>query len=222
MEQVNKTAQVLKSAASYGSDLVMASTDATTRGLRAGQGRFRTLVTRYLCQPKGGKQGKEQGTKSKISIDGMCLAQPYVPSSLFGGRLPQAIAAAQQKLTLTQDISRSVTQLTGGSLREYDVPVGQLPFRGGGPQRGSTRKWKGKPKKGKGKGFSQHGGGNTNAPSNQQQNQNQGWFNQNHSTQAPSRGGARGRGRGRGRGGRGGRGNAQSGRGANNTKGRGK
>ena len=138
---VRRRLQVAQTAHNYVQDASVAITDMSTRGLRAQVDSCRQHAISALFDANGTMSAEQ---KAAISRD---VAEcPFLPSSLFGGRLTEnlsSVASQQEGVQHMQD----VVQKLGGSLALVDTPLlpqasrpGRGAYRGGrGGSRGSQR-----------------------------------------------------------------------------------
>ena len=80
-----RQARVAYDAAAYVLGAALANTDASARGLRTGLERCRTHCARAMFWLRN-RVGKKGGS---LAIEQAMLSLPFLPGSLFGGRLPQ-------------------------------------------------------------------------------------------------------------------------------------
>ena len=143
---VRRRLQVAQQAHAYTQDAAVAITDMSTRGLRAQVDNCRQHAIKALFDAHGTMSAEQRAAVTRDVAE--C---PFLPSSLFGGRLTQSlssVASQQEGVQKMQD----VVQRLGGSLAEVDIPLlprasrpGRGAHRGGrggswGPSRGGPNK----------------------------------------------------------------------------------
>ena len=166
---IERRLNLIDQASEYIQEASLASTDASIRGLRTGLQQCRTHCTRAVFDLDSGQKQTDQ---AKV-MEQTCLAQPYVPTSLFGGRLPHALHELRLRHHEFKQMNETVKDLGGGHMPKLDLVIRQgQPFRGGrgggGRGGGQTRNsWRTKDKGQKS--FGKKGGGGKGNPQQQQQ-----------------------------------------------------
>ena len=154
--RVERRLEVMKHGTDFIQEAALASTDASMRGIRTGLEQARTHCTRAVF---GLDSGSRRTDQSK-ALQATCLNQPYVPTSLFGGRLPHALHELKQRQHDYTNMDGVVSSLGGGHMPKFDLVTEyqRQPFRGRpGQARGtgrgsnwrSNKRWEKKPGQGK-------------------------------------------------------------------------
>ena len=126
--QIERRLKVIKHGTDFIQEAALASTDASMRGIRTGLEQARTHCTRTVF---GLNSGPTRTAESK-ALEATCLNQPYVPTSLFGGRLPQALQELKQRQHEYTNMDNVVRDLGGGHMPKFDLVTEhqRQPFRG--------------------------------------------------------------------------------------------
>ena len=90
--QMERRLEVMKHGTDFIQEATLASTDASMRGIWTGLQQVRTNCTRAVFGLDSCPKRRDQ-TKA---LEAICLNQPYVPTSLFGGHLPHALHELKQ------------------------------------------------------------------------------------------------------------------------------
>ena len=109
--------RVAAASASYAGGAALAATDASARGLRAGLERCRIHCARAMFRLRV-RAGKKGGSSA---IEQAMLALPYLPGSLFGGRLPHALQRLYEQQESVTSLGKLVASI-GGRMPQLDIP----------------------------------------------------------------------------------------------------
>lgn len=138
LSKIERRLFTIEKASEYIQEASLAATDASIRGLRTGLQQCRTHCTRAVFNLDQGHKRTDQAK----AMEQTCLDQPYVPTSLFGGRLPHALHELRHRQHDFTAMHETVKELGGGRMPHLDLVVRQnQPFRGrgGGAGRGQNR-----------------------------------------------------------------------------------
>ena len=127
IDRIERRLGIVDNATAYCGMAAEASTDSAARSIRHAVSDCRSIALCELLKSR-------PGNKASI-VERKVLAQPYVPSSLFGGRLSislDQLCDHQHEVTRHQ---RTVTQAGAGSLPLFDVNASILPQGSAGGSR---------------------------------------------------------------------------------------
>ena len=123
--KLDRRLEVADRGTAYVQEAALVNTDVAMRGLRTGLLQCRSHFTRAVFElDRGGKRSDQ----SKVWEDA-CLAQPFVPTSLFGGRLPHALREMQHRQKAYDELTSLVHGLGGARLPKLDMVQTKQPFR---------------------------------------------------------------------------------------------
>ena len=178
MSKIERRMETVSHASKYITEAAMTVTDVSVRGLRTGLQQCRSNCTRAVFSLDSGQKRSEKQAKA---MELTCLEQPYVPTSLFGGRLPHALHELRHRQKDFAEMNQTVRELGGGHMPKFDLVAKQdQPFRRA-PRYPKKKAWSNKRKGFQDRGRQQGGKGG----GQQQQQQRQKQQQQQRSTKPP-------------------------------------